>query len=210
MWLSRQMRPGAAVPGAELGVTSISGGQAGVVTRGEARKLPVYGPGGYVWQPASGGSVLVIKGGTGGEETCVAGAKQAAAPEGFAQAYLNTPLDRIRAYSTAQFDHWTREPFSANFRKMLTLEQYRDARLAQLYQENLASGPVKYMAAIFRPLTDSDETAMQLALDFYGPMYLLYSVYDGAADQSAVAPMLEAHIDRFIAKLEGEYRKKDE
>ena len=133
-----------------------------------------------------------------------------AAPEGFAQAYLNTPLDRIRAYSTAQFDHWTKEPFSANFRKMLTLEQYRDARLAQLYQENLASGPVKYMAAIFRPLTDSDETAMQLALDFYGPMYLLYSVYDGAADQSAVAPMLEAHIDRFIAKLEGEYRKKDE
>lgn len=133
-----------------------------------------------------------------------------AAPEGFAQAYLNTPLDRIRAYSTAQFDHWTREPFSANFRKMLTLEQYRDARLAQLYQVNLASGPVKYMAAIFRPLTDSDETAMQLALDFYGPMYLLYSVYDGAADQSAVAPMLEAHIDRFIAKLEGKYRKKDE
>lgn len=133
-----------------------------------------------------------------------------AAPEGFAQAYLNTPLDRIRAYSTAQFDHWTREPFSANFRKMLTLEQYRDARLAQLYQENLASGPVKYMAAVFRPLTDSDEIAMQLALDFYGPMYLLYSVYDGAADQSAVAPMLEAHIDRFIAKLEGEYRKKDE
>ena len=133
-----------------------------------------------------------------------------AAPEGFAQAYLNTPLDRIRAYSTAQFDHWTREPFSANFRKMLTLEQYRDARLAQLYQENLASGPVKYMAAIFRPLTDSDETAMQLALNFYGPMYLLYSVYDGAADQSAVAPLLEAHIDRFIAKLEGEYRKKDE
>ena len=133
-----------------------------------------------------------------------------AAPEGFAQAYLNTPLDRIRAYSTAQFDHWTREPFSANFRKMLTLEQYRDARLAQLYQENLASGPVKYMVAIFRPLTDSDETAMQLALDFYGPMYLLYSVYDGAADQSAVAPMLEAHIDRFIAKIEGEYRKKDE
>ena len=133
-----------------------------------------------------------------------------AAPEGFAQAYLNTPLDRIRAYSTAQFDHWTRESFSANFRKMLTLEQYRDARLAQLYQENLASGPVKYMAAIFRPLTDSDETAMQLALDFYGPMYLLYSVYDGAADQLAVAPMLEAHIDRFIAKLEGEYRKKDE
>ena len=131
-----------------------------------------------------------------------------AAPEGFAQAYLNTPLDRIRAYSTAQFDHWTREPFSANFRKMLTLEQYRDARLAQLYQENLASGPVKYMAAIFRPLTDSDETAMQLALEFYGPMYLLYSVYDSAEEKESVSSLLATHINHFIARIESDDRKK--
>ena len=132
------------------------------------------------------------------------------APDGFAEAYLHTPAEKIRAYSRAQFDHWTREPFSANFRRMLTLEQYRDPGLARLHRDYLAGGPLEYMAAIFRKLTDSDEAAMQLALEFYGPMYLLYSVYDGAADQSAVAPMLEAHIDRFIAKIEGEYRKKDE
>ena len=59
----------------------------------------------------------------------------------------------------AQFEHWTKETFSANFRKMLTLEQYRDPKLAQLHHE--------YMAAIFRKLADSDETAMQLALEFY-------------------------------------------
>lgn len=83
MWLSRQMRAPAETAGAELGVTSISGGQAGVVTRGEARRLPVYGPGGYMWQPEAGGTVLVIKGGTGGEETCVAGTKQTQTPDGF-------------------------------------------------------------------------------------------------------------------------------
>ena len=128
-------------------------------------------------------------------------------PDGFAEAYLRTPIERIRAYSLAQFDHWTKEPFSANFRKLLTLEQYRDARLAQLYQDYLATGPVEYMAAIFRRLTDSDEDAMQLALDFYGPMYLLYSVYDGAADKAAVAPLLERHIDCFIAGIESGYRR---
>lgn len=128
-------------------------------------------------------------------------------PDGFAEVYLRTPIERIRAYSLAQFDHWTKEPFSANFRKLLTLEQYRDARLAQLYQDYLATGPVEYMAAIFRRLTDSDEDAMQLALDFYGPMYLLYSVYDGAADKAAVAPLLERHIDRFIAGIESGYRR---
>lgn len=128
-------------------------------------------------------------------------------PNGFAEAYLSIPIEKIRAYSEAQFYHWTKEPFSANFRKMLTLEQYRTPELAQLYQNYLATGPVKYMAAIFRKLTDSDETAMQLALEFYGPIYLLYSVYDGAQDKESILPMLDAHIDRFIARVESGYRK---
>lgn len=123
-------------------------------------------------------------------------------PDGFAEAYLKTPIEKIRTYSMAQFDHWTKERFSANFRKMLTLEQYRDARFAGLYHDYLATGPTKYMAAIFRKLTDSDEAAMQLALEFYGPMFLLYSVYDGAGEKESVAPLLCAHIDRFIAKVE--------
>ena len=129
-------------------------------------------------------------------------------PDGFAEAYLHTPIDKIRAYSMAQFDHWTREPFSANFRKMLTLEQYRDQELAKLYHDYLATGPVMYMAAIFRKFADSDEQAMQLALEFYGPMFLLYSVYDGAKDKTAVAAMLETHIDRFITRNEPLYRKR--
>ena len=123
-------------------------------------------------------------------------------PDGFAEAYMHTPLAKIRAYSIAQFDHWTKEKFSADFRKMLTLEQYRDPKLAQLYHDYLATGPAEYMAAIFRKLTNSDEDAMQLALDFYGPMYLLYSIYDGAEDKEPVAPLLAAHIDRFIDRVE--------
>lgn len=75
MWLSKQMRPAAAASGADLGMTTISGRQVGVVTRGEVRDLPVYGPGGYLWTPANGAAVLVIKGGPGGEEQCVAGAR---------------------------------------------------------------------------------------------------------------------------------------
>ena len=128
-------------------------------------------------------------------------------PDGFAEAYLQTPVKRIRAYSMAQFDHWTKEHFSSNFRKMLTLEQYRDPKLAGLYHDYLATGPTEYMAAIFRKLTDSDDDAMQLALEFYGPMFLLYSVYDGADEKESVAPRLRTHIDRFIAKIESECRK---
>lgn len=75
MWLSKQVKPGTATADADLGVTTISGQKVGVVTRGEVRDLPVYGPGGYLWTPANGAAVLVVKGGPGGEEQCVAGAR---------------------------------------------------------------------------------------------------------------------------------------
>lgn len=123
-------------------------------------------------------------------------------PDGFAEDYLRTPLAQIHAYSMVQFAHWTVDPFSANFRKMLTLEQYRDPKLAQLHHDYLAGGPLAYMAAIFRKMADSEETAMHLALEFYGPMYLLYSVYDGAENPASVAPLLDAHIRQFLARLE--------
>lgn len=82
MWLSKQMKPVMPTTDADLGRTTIAGDRVGVVTRGEVRDLPVYGPGGFVWMPESGAAVLVIKGGPGGEEQCVAGMKQADAPEG--------------------------------------------------------------------------------------------------------------------------------
>lgn len=81
MWLSRQIKPAPVTAGADLGVTTIAGDQVGAVTRGEVRDLPVYGPGGYLWTPENGAAVLVIKGGPGGEEQCVAGMRPLKAPE---------------------------------------------------------------------------------------------------------------------------------
>lgn len=82
MWLSKQMRSPGPTADADLGTTTIAGSSVGVMTRGEVRALPVYGPGGYVWQPENGAAVLVIKGGPGGQEQCVAGMRQGEPPAG--------------------------------------------------------------------------------------------------------------------------------
>ena len=82
MWLSSKMRPAPAAADADLGVTTIAGGSVGVMTRGEVRTVPIYGPGGYVWMPESGAAVLGVKGGPGGEEQGVSGMKQCAPPKG--------------------------------------------------------------------------------------------------------------------------------
>ena len=73
MWLAQSMKQAVPTADADQGISTIVGDQMGVVTRGEVRQLPIYGPGGYVWLPESGASVLVIKGGPGGEEQCAAG-----------------------------------------------------------------------------------------------------------------------------------------
>ena len=93
MWLSKQMKPETATTDADLGVTTIAGNSVGVVTRGEVRSLPVYGPGGYVWLPENGSAVLVMKGGPGGEEQCVSGMKQKQPPAGMhpGEVYIHGP-----------------------------------------------------------------------------------------------------------------------
>ena len=84
---------------------------------------------------------------------------------------------------------------------MLTLEQYRSAEMSALYQQYLAAGPLEYMREIFLPLCGDPRAAQQRALEFYAPMHLLYSVYDGAAEKSAVLPVLEDYIDGFCARF---------
>lgn len=94
MWLSKQIKPAVPTADADLGMTTIAGDSVGVITRGEVRALPVYGPGGYVWMPENGSAVLVVKGGPGGEEQCVAGQRQGQGqvPEGMGpgEVYLYT------------------------------------------------------------------------------------------------------------------------
>ena len=82
MWISRQMKKSIPTADADLGMTTISGERSGVLTRGEVRALPIYGPGGYIWMPENGDAVLVLKGGPGGQEQCVAGREQEEPPAG--------------------------------------------------------------------------------------------------------------------------------
>ncbi len=141
-------------------------------------------------------------------------AKQYAMPTEVPDASVPTEcppsLAEIRAYTIAQFDYWTKEPFPSDFRKMLTLAQYRDPQMAALYQNYLVSGPAEYMTAIFRDFCDSEASARQMALSFYGPMFFLYSVYDDETRRESALPLLKAHIDRFIERVEADVKNQND
>lgn len=124
-------------------------------------------------------------------------AQEYSLPEGTAEEmadkYAASALADMLAYAKAQFRYWTQDDFAADFRRMLTLEQFRSGEQAQLYQQYLASGPVEYMAELFA--ANGIDNAREAAVAFYAPMFLLYSIYDTAENKAAVLNLLDNCLD---------------
>ena len=74
--------------------------------------------------------------------------------------------------------------------------------MAQLYQNYLSGGPLTYIEALFSNMLGDARKARQTALDFYGPIFLLYSIYDGVDDKSRVIRLLEDHMDHFLQEMQ--------
>ena len=119
-------------------------------------------------------------------------------------AYRTAAVEKIRAFIEAQFLFLTEDEFARNFRKMLTLEQYRNPEMAELYQTCFARGPVSYMEDLFREMMEQGAwntgDPKQLAIEFYAPFYLLISISDAAPDTKEAARLLAEHVDRFIER----------
>lgn len=115
------------------------------------------------------------------------------------EAYRAAALEQLLTYSKAQFRSWTEDPFAASFRRMLTLEQYRSAEIRALYQQYLAAGPLGYVEDLLAGMGFSQPAERSAAL--YGPMFLYYSVYDGAEDKATVTAQLDACLDAAAMEL---------
>ena len=79
--------------------------------------------------------------------------------------------------------------------------EYKETAFDKIKQY-LASGSLTYMEALFSGMLGDAEKARQTALDFYGPIFLLYSIYDGAEDKSHVIKLLEEHMDHFLQEMQ--------
>ncbi len=116
-------------------------------------------------------------------------------------AYYKASIDKIKVFSEAQFNFWTVDEFANNFRKLLTIEQYRNPEMAELYQSCLVSEPINYMEDLFHEMMEQGiwkkAEPKQLAIDFYAPLYLLISISDATSDREENVRFLTAHIDQF-------------
>lgn len=115
--------------------------------------------------------------------------------------YEKVSLDNIIEYSKAMFEYWTEDDFASSFRKMLTLEQFRNEEMQALYQQYLAAGPVEYVKELFESIGVKEPQGKSVM--FYSMMFFYYSLYDGAQDKEKIKAQFEA------AMNESEKRLKD-
>ena len=80
MWLSKKLAAHELqdVASAQDGTVTIEGGELAVFSSGEKREVKTVGPGGYEWQPCKGEDVLIVRGGTFGEESYAVGVPEQA------------------------------------------------------------------------------------------------------------------------------------
>ena len=112
--------------------------------------------------------------------------------ESMPEQYATVSLDEFVEYSKSMFAYWTEDDFASSFRKMLTIEQFRNEEMQRLYQQYLASGPVSYVKDLFESMGIAN--AEENAARFYATMYFYYSVYDGADDKEKIKQKFESAI----------------
>ena len=113
--------------------------------------------------------------------------------------YQNVSVEDFVGYSKSMFEYWTEDDFASSFRKMLTLEQFRNEEMQNLYQQYLVSGPTEYVKDLFKNMEIKNPE--EEAVKFYANMFFYYSVYDGATDKTKVKCQFGRMLDKIVEEM---------
>ena len=113
--------------------------------------------------------------------------------------YQNVSVEDFVGYSKSMFEYWTEDDFASSFRKMLTLEQFRNEEMQNLYQQYLVSGPAEYVKDLFKNMEIKNPE--EKAVKFYANMFFYYSVYDGATDKTKAKCQFEQMMGKIVEEM---------
>ena len=119
-----------------------------------------------------------------------------------AEIYKNLSEDRLVKLGLDLFGYELHDDYSRRFRKMLTIEQFHNRELAEVYMNHHVDDPLRYHGALLgliaeRGILQTDDVET-MTLQFYAPFYMMITVCDRDPDREPDAiRMLENHIRQF-------------
>ena len=116
--------------------------------------------------------------------------------------YNNISEDELVKMGIGLFSFFLHDEYECKFRKMLTIGQFSNKELAELFSHQYFNEPLKYQTGLLQLLIMQghmkNEDANVMALQFFAPIYLLMTVCDREPQREAEAlQILEKHIRQF-------------
>ncbi len=117
-------------------------------------------------------------------------------------AFKSTSIEQLKNFIEARFRFWIEDELSRNFRKMLTLEQYRSSDAAGMYK--MCVGQDGYIEDLFRVMMEQGAMKKNdpklLALEFFAPYHYLLNMamLESPSFKEEAARLLSAHMQRFV------------
>lgn len=123
------------------------------------------------------------------------------------EAFSHVSPESLKDYMKAQFHYWCEDEIACNFRKMLTLEQYKSEEMNALYQKVFVSGPLDYTEKLLDEMiknrADDSLFPRALAIELFSPFYLFLSMSDAVYEKKEKEKIKNdymAYIDTFFKK----------
>ncbi|MBE6023359.1 MAG: TetR/AcrR family transcriptional regulator [Cellulosilyticum sp.] len=99
-----------------------------------------------------------------------------------AQMYQEISIEQLVEISCKLFRFYLSDEIVAPYRRILTIEQYRNSELQKRYTGQFIDHTLEVYSKLFRSFIENgmfkEVDADVLALHFYGPIYLLFQKYD--------------------------------
>ncbi|MBQ8731128.1 MAG: TetR/AcrR family transcriptional regulator [Lachnospiraceae bacterium] len=110
--------------------------------------------------------------------------------------------DKLVEMGVGLFSYFLHDEYVCKFRKMLTIEQFHNSELSQLYTKQYIDEPLSYQSAMLAMLTGAGVLSLEdshiMALHFYSPIYMLLTLCDRHPERESEAiELLKQHIKQF-------------
>lgn len=98
--------------------------------------------------------------------------------------------------------YYLKDEFAARFRRMLTIEQYRDREIYHVYKKIFMEDSIIYQTALFEEMIQQgifiDANPAAMAVNFYAPVFFLLNKYDQEWERIDEAlGELKQHVEEF-------------
>ncbi len=119
-----------------------------------------------------------------------------------AMVYFDVSEDMLVEMGMSLFSYFLHDDYTRKFRKMLTLEQFSNPELAQLFSRQYIDNSLKYQSAMFAMLCEQGvlrgDDPYTMALQFHAPIYMLLTMCDREPQrEQELTALLERHIRQF-------------